>query len=93
MSDTHNTVQYQLRLTETMRNRLKQSAKENERTLNAEIVARLENSYKQSKNDLDIFMSLLAKTLEGMPDNETSDMIATMVNTWRDQKESHYLIA
>lgn len=51
MATTTGTVQYNLRITETMRTRLKESAKENERTLNAEIVSRLEKSY-ESNADL-----------------------------------------
>ena len=51
MATTTGTVKYNLRITETMRTRLKESAKENERTLNAEIVSRLEKSY-ESNADL-----------------------------------------
>lgn len=61
MSGTNNTVQYNLRLTETMRARLKQSAQENERTLNAEIVSRLEKSYELNGELLQAIADLKAE--------------------------------
>lgn len=45
MTNYQKTIQYNLRITEKMRERLKQSAKDNERTMNADIVARLEASF------------------------------------------------
>lgn len=45
MTDSHKTVQYQLRLSAELRERLKQSAEANNRSMNADIVARLEDSF------------------------------------------------
>lgn len=69
MSGTNNTVQYNLRITETMRTRLKESAKENERTLNAEIVSRLEKSYEPNSELLEAIAELKAeiKSLKEKP--------------------------
>ena len=69
MSGTNNTVQYNLRITETMRTRLKESAKENERTLNAEIVSRLEKSYEPNSELLEAIAELKAeiKSLKDKP--------------------------
>lgn len=61
MSGTNNTVQYNLRITETMRTRLKESAQENERTLNAEIVSRLEKSYEPNSELLNAIAELKAE--------------------------------
>lgn len=47
MSDTHKTIQYNLRLSPDLREQIKQSAKENGRSMNQDIVARLENSFLQ----------------------------------------------
>jgi hypothetical protein len=44
MSDQHTTVQYQLRLSEELRDSIKRSAKSHNRSMNADIVARLEDS-------------------------------------------------
>ncbi len=45
MSDKHTTVQYQLRLPEELRNTIRESAKNHNRSMNADIVARLEASF------------------------------------------------
>ena len=45
MSDQHTTVQYQLRLPEKLRDEIKDSAKTHNRSMNADIVARLEESF------------------------------------------------
>lgn len=46
MTDTHKTVQYQLRLNEELRERLKKSAETHNRSMNADIVARIEQSFR-----------------------------------------------
>lgn len=46
MADTHKTVQYQLRLNEELRERLKKSAEIHNRSMNADIVARVEQTFK-----------------------------------------------
>ena len=71
MSGTNNTVQYNLRLTETMRTRLKQSAQENERTLNAEIVSRLEKSYELNGELLQAIADLKAE-IQSLKDKPTA---------------------
>lgn len=45
MTDTHKTIQYNLRITEELRERLKKSADFHNRSMNADIVARLEQSF------------------------------------------------
>lgn len=41
----HNTIQYNLRWSEEMRDRIAAAAKENTRSMNQEIIARLEQSF------------------------------------------------
>ena len=50
MGDTHKTIQYQLRMPEEMRERLKKSAEQHNRSMNSDIVARLEQSFNQPQN-------------------------------------------
>lgn len=45
MSDQHTTVQYQLRLPQELRDQIKESAARHSRSMNADIVARLEESF------------------------------------------------
>lgn len=45
MSDRHKTVQYQLRLPEKLREKIRISGQENDRSMNADIIARLEQSF------------------------------------------------
>lgn len=47
--DTH--TQYKLRMPPELRDRLKASSEENYRSMNAEIVARLEQSFKDEQSD------------------------------------------
>lgn len=51
MTDTHKTVQYQLRLNEELRERLKKSAETHNRSMNADIVARLEQTFKDESQN------------------------------------------
>lgn len=46
MTDTHKTIQYNLRITEELRERLKKSAEIHNRSMNADIVARIEQTFK-----------------------------------------------
>lgn len=48
MSDQHTTVQYQLRLPQELRDKIKESAIAHNRSMNADIVARLEDSFEPS---------------------------------------------
>ena len=52
MSDQHTTVQYQLRLPEDLRDKIKESAKNHNRSMNADIVARLEASFESNTNQV-----------------------------------------
>lgn len=45
MSDQHTTVQYKLRLPEELRDKIKESAKAHNRSMNADIVARLNHTF------------------------------------------------
>ena len=42
----HNTIQYNLRWSEEMRDKIAAAAKENTRSMNQEVIARLEKSFK-----------------------------------------------
>lgn len=46
MTDTHKTVQYQLRLSPELREQLRLSAEQHNRSMNADIVARLEQTFR-----------------------------------------------
>lgn len=45
MSDKHTTVQYQLRIPEALRERIRESSEKNNRSMNSDIIARLEKSF------------------------------------------------
>lgn len=45
MSDQHTTVQYQLRLPEELRDKIRESASTHNRSMNADIVARLNHTF------------------------------------------------
>lgn len=51
MTDTHKTVQYQLRLSPELREKLRQSAEQQNRSMNADIVARIEQTFKDEPSN------------------------------------------
>jgi len=71
MSDSgHLTIQYNLRLSSELKDKISKSAKELNRSMNSDIVARLEDSFEQKLGDLESvpteeLMKELAKRLDG----------------------------
>lgn len=71
MSDSgHLTIQYNLRLSPELKDKISKSAKELNRSMNSDIVARLEESFEQNFGDLgsvptEELMKELAKRLDG----------------------------
>ena len=70
MSSGHLNAQYNLRLPDELKQKIATSAKELNRSMNADIVARLEESFEQKFRDLDSvttddLMKALAKRLDG----------------------------
>lgn len=65
VSDRHQTSPYPLRMPPELRDNLKEAAKENRRSMNAEIVARLQQSFGEQTmrpmqdSDLDALLDLL----------------------------------
>ena len=51
MSSKHLNAQYNLRWPDELKEKIAQSAKEHNRSMNADIVARLEESFSQNQND------------------------------------------
>lgn len=87
------TVQYNLRWTEELRDKIAEAAKENTRSMNQEIVARLEQSFEQqpsvelSPAQLEqitkaagaSYMAVIAKHLESLSEEEGSKVLRNIV--------------
>lgn len=63
-------VEYKMRMTQDLKDKIVESAKEHNRSMNADIVARLENSFEQKFGDLENIpteelIKALAKRLDG----------------------------
>lgn len=63
-------VEYKMRMTQDLKDKIVESAKEHNRSMNADIVARLENSFEQKIEDLENIpteelIKALAKRLDG----------------------------
>lgn len=76
MSDRHQTKPYPLRMPEELRENLKSIAQENNRSLNAEIVARLQESFELSfsnqekvENELEKVVGEFGKMLDELKNN------------------------
>ncbi|WP_286859621.1 MULTISPECIES: Arc family DNA-binding protein [Acinetobacter] len=70
MSSGHLNAQYNLRLPDELKQKIAESAKELNRSMNADIVARLEESFEQKFGDVESvpteeLMKELAKRLDG----------------------------
>lgn len=84
------TIQFNLRVPEELKSKIDEASAISGRSINAEATYRLEQSFSQTQmpsNDFDIFMNHLSKMVAGMPSNETSDMLAMMVNAWKQGKK------
>ena len=66
MSSGHKTIQYQLRMTEEMREKIKQSAEQNNRSMNAEIISRLEESFRLEDKPYKVPMPADIHGIQGM---------------------------
>lgn len=87
------TVQYNLRWTEELRDKITEAAKENTRSMNQEIVARLEQSFEQppstelSPTQLEqitkaagaSYMAVIAKHLESLSEEEGNKVFRNIV--------------
>jgi len=51
MNDRHKTVQYQLRMPSELREKVRVSAEKNDRSMNSELVLRLEQSFAQDDSE------------------------------------------
>lgn len=88
MSDQHTTVQYQLRLPEDLRDKVKESANTHNRSMNADIVARLQQSFSDSSNLTDIERSNYEKLKHDIY-IMTNDLTALIRQVTDHNKENH----
>lgn len=81
MSANQRDPQYKLRWSEELRDRITQSAKEHNRSINADIIARLEASFKldQAKDQMNDYFSVNDKIVEGFKRQE--EILKTIVTT------------
>lgn len=90
MSSGHLHPQYNLRWPEELRQKIAQSAKEHNRSMNADIVARLEESFSQNQNDFNsgynacmvhmIVAASKALSEKGIPWSEVQKTLIEVVN-------------
>lgn len=89
MSDEDNkVVTLKVRVTPEFRELITDTAKANNRSMNAEIVDRLEKSFNQSSdtaNELDIFINVLERLVPGMEVNSTSNFLVELINARKKQ--------
>ncbi|MDM1762492.1 Arc family DNA-binding protein [Acinetobacter sp. 251-1] len=67
-------VEYKMRMTQDLKDKIVESAKEHNRSMNADIVARLENSFEQKFGDLESvpLEKLLAIVMKKLGENSLS---------------------
>jgi hypothetical protein len=87
----HLGVAYNLRLPQELKDKIAESAKELNRSMNADIVARLEESFNnQSKNDIDFFITFLEHFIEGRAVDPTSTALFELIKAWKTQKKENH---
>lgn len=90
----HNTIQYNLRWSEEMRDKIAAAAKENTRSMNQEIIARLEQSFAMplefKPDDKEMITKIVALSMqtlieklhdEGVEDDKLSNAISKLANS------------
>ena len=88
MSSKHLNAQYNLRWPDELKEKIAQSAKEHNRSMNADIVARLEQSFE--KDDAAEFVKgFVLQVIESQQDqiNQLQKMIQDLMNQLRGSKE------
>lgn len=83
MSSKHLNAQYNLRWPDELKEKIAQSAKEHNRSMNADIVARLENSFESNKFD-PVFDDLLRVFKEA--NDETTRLQSELIKIINEQK-------
>lgn len=73
----HLTIQYNLRWSEELKNKIAESAKAHNRSMNADIVARLEKSFEEGNDNKDSFNQLMNEFVQLFLElkNNQSEMI------------------
>ena len=93
MSENQRDPQYKLRWPEDLRQKVAQSAKEHNRSMNADIVARLEESFSQNQNDFNagynscmvhmIIAVSKAMSEKGIPWSDVQKTLVDVVNDFQ----------
>lgn len=83
MSNQNDHTIVRLRVPPELKEKIEKSADENNRSQSAEMVDRLEKSFKQlsnTENELDIFINVLERLIPGMEVNSTSNFLVELIN-------------
>jgi hypothetical protein len=82
MSDEQNgVVTLKVRVTPEFREKIVTTAKENNRSMNQEIVSRLEGSF-GSNTEMDEFIIFLENSLKEKPNNESNKILINLFKEW-----------
>ena len=82
MSDDQNSVvTLKVRVTPEFREKIVATAKDNNRSMNAEIVSRLEGSF-SSNTEMDEFIIFLENSLKEKPNNESNKILINLFKEW-----------
>lgn len=75
------TTQYNLRWSDELKEKITQSAKEHNRSMNADIVARLEDSF-DTNTEMDEFIIFLENSLKEKPNNDSNKILINLFKEW-----------
>lgn len=89
MSSGHKTIQYQLRMTEEMREKIKQSAEKNNRSMNADIILRLEQSLAQDDSENIIAFDKAWLDENKIESDKLADALIYVINKAKERDEKN----
>jgi len=89
MTSGHKTIQYQLRMTEEMREKIKQSAEKNNRSMNADIILRLEQSLAQDDSENIIAFDKAWLDKNKIESDKLADALIYVINKAKERDEKN----
>lgn len=89
MNDRHKTVQYQLRMPSELREKVRVSAEKNDRSMNSELVLRLEQSFAQDDSENIIAFDKTWLDKNKIESDKLADALIYVINKAKERDEKN----
>ncbi|MFW1859233.1 Arc family DNA-binding protein [Acinetobacter defluvii] len=82
MSDNPKHVTVRLRVPPELRDKIAASSEQYNRSMNADMVARLEESFENGIDEINDFITFIENESEKIPNNQTNALLVTLFKNW-----------